>query len=129
MLFHFSCPYEKVSKQSTNWNIFTQALNYSDKNAIMREKMVVDPCRSVLTSLLSISLNCSATTKKTEFFGSGFCFRSDSLEALTLLTGKWSTDLIRVAKRLSSIISLEIKKWKIRFATLLETHIVKTIFV
>ena len=87
MLFHFSCPYEKVSKQSTK-NIFTQALNYSDKNAIMREKMVVDPCRSVLTSLFSIILNCSATMKKTEFFGSGCSVRSDRPAALTLLTGK-----------------------------------------
>ena len=105
MLFHFSCPYEKVSKQSTK-NISTQALNYSDKNAIMREKMVVDPCRSVLTTLLSIILNCSATMKKTEFFGSGFSFRSDRPAALTLLTGKWSTDSTSVAKRLCSIISL-----------------------
>jgi len=44
MLFHFSCPYEKVSKQSTK-NILTQELN-GDKKAAIRDKMAVGPCRS-----------------------------------------------------------------------------------
>lgn len=50
--------------------------------------MAAEPCRSMLTSLFSIILNCSATMNKTEFHGSGFCFHLDNPEALTLLTGK-----------------------------------------
>jgi len=72
MPFHFSCPYEKVSKQSTK-NILTQALN-SDKKAIMRDKMAVEPCRSVLASLFLVILNCSLVMKQAEFFYSGCCF-------------------------------------------------------
>lgn len=120
MLFHISCPNE-VTKQSTN-NIFTQALN-SNKKAIMWEKMAAELCRSVLTGLFSIILNCSTTTKKTEFYGSGFCFHLDNPEALRLLTGKWSTTSTRVANRLCSN-----QKWKIKFATSLEIDIVKTFF-
>ena len=79
MLIHFSCPYEKVSKQSTK-NIRTQILK-SDKNAIMWE-MALKPCRSVLTSLFLIILNCSDVMKQTEFFHCGFCFiqRTKSIE-------------------------------------------------
>jgi len=72
MLFHFSCPYEKVSKQSTK-NILTQALN-SDKKAIMRDKMAVEPRRSVLASMFLVILNCALAMKQAEFFYSGCCF-------------------------------------------------------
>ena len=50
--------------------------------------MAVKPCRRVLTGLFSIILNCSLVMKQTEFFRSGFCFRPDNPEALSLLTGK-----------------------------------------
>jgi len=73
MLFHFSCSYEKVdSKQSTK-NIVTQALS-SDKKATTWEKMAVEPCRSVLTGLFLVILNCSLAMKQTRFFRSRFCF-------------------------------------------------------
>lgn len=86
MLFHFSCPYEKVSKYSTK-NIFTQALN-SNKKSTTREKMAVERCRNVLTGLFSIILKCAIAMMRSEFFRSGFCFPSDKPEALSYLTGK-----------------------------------------
>jgi len=72
MLFHFSCSYEKVSKQSTK-NILTRELN-GDKKVIMRDKMAVGPCRSGSSSLFWIILNCSLAMKQAEFFYSGCCF-------------------------------------------------------
>ena len=87
MLFHFSCPYEKVSKQSTK-NIFTKALNYSDKNAIMREKMVVRSLPQCVNQFIVNHFELFCHNEEDRIFRSGFCFRSDSLEALTLLTGK-----------------------------------------
>ena len=39
----------------------------------MQDKMVVEPCRSVLTSLFSVILSCFVAMKQAEFFYSG-CF-------------------------------------------------------
>jgi len=49
----------------------------------MGDKMAVEPCRGVLTSLFSVILNSSLAFKQAEFFYSGFFFSSDNPEALS----------------------------------------------
>ena len=65
--------------------IFALTLSGKATKAIMSE-MAVKPCRTVLPSLFSISLNCSLVMKQTEFIRSGFC--PDNPGALSLLSGK-----------------------------------------
>ena len=89
MLFHFSCPNEKVYESNglLTKSVLTQALNGDKKTNYARQDSL-SPCRSELTSLFSIILNCSLATKQAKFFYSGCCFGEDYSEALSYLTGK-----------------------------------------